>query len=274
MPAVGIVAAVALAEAGVTATAVGGALLGAEAASAAIIGSTTVGQVVGGAIIGAGTGALSAAVQGGDIGQGMLVGGITGGVGSAVSGAIGTMLEDATVGVYGPELKPTLGGSTALGSALQKGITGAVTGGLGAGLTGGDIGKGILLGGVGGGLTGGLSEGLGLSGTESKILGGALSYGLGQAFAPDAPTRNAVAASPGATTYSQPTITGKTAATQSTAPLGGALLASPTLGYTPGSSFLGGTDSSKPSQNVWNQASLKEGAQVGPGSDGSQAQSS
>jgi hypothetical protein len=52
------------------------------------------------------------------------------------------------------------------------------------------------------------------------------------------------------------------------------LLASPTLGYTPGSSFLGGSDSQKPAQNVWNQASLKSGAQVGPGSDGSQAQSS
>jgi len=274
MPAVAIVAAIGLGELGITAGAVGSALLGAEAASAAIIGTTTVGQVVGGAIIGAGTGALSAAVQGGDIGQGMLVGGLTGGVGSVVSGSLGAMLEDAAVGVYGPELKPTFAGSTALGSALQKGVTGAVTGGLGAGLTGGDIGKGILLGGLGGGLTGGLSEGLGLGGTESKLLGGAISYGLGQAFAPDAPTRRATAASVGPTTYTQPTISGKTAATQSTAPIGGALLASPTLGYTPGSSFLGGTDSQKPAQNVWNVASLKEGAPVGPSSDGTQTQSS
>ena len=92
-----------------------------------------------------------------------------------------------------------------------------------------------------------------------------LSYGLGQAFAPDAATRAAVSGV--AATPTSPTVSGQVSgATPST--LGGALLASPTLGYTPGSSFLGGSDKDKPAQNVWNQASLKEGAPVGPSSDG------
>jgi len=156
---------------------------------------------------------------------------------------------------------------------IAKGLGGAASGAAGAALTGGDPLRAGLLGGATGFVTGYAKPTFGLSNMESQALGGALSYGLGQAFAPDTATKNAVTASPGASTYS-PTVSGKTATQTSTAPLGGALLASPTLGYTPGSSFLGGTDSSKPSQNVWNQASLKEGAQVGPGSDGSQAQSS
>jgi hypothetical protein len=280
MPAAAIVAPLALEAVGsaagvsLAAGSIGAALGASETAIGGILGATSVADVVGGAVIGAGVGAASSAVQGGDIGQGFLVGAITGGVGSAVSGAIGTALNEPVVGAYGPELKATLADSTTLGAAAQRGLTGAITGGLGAGLTGGDIGRGALVGGLGGGLTGALSEGLGLSGTESKLLGGGINYALSQAFAPG--TKSSTYIAPSATAASaQPTISGQTSTqATSTAPLGGALLASPTLGYTPGSSFLGGTDSQKPAQNVWNQASLKEGAQVGPGSDGSQAQSS
>lgn len=238
-----------------------GAALGASTAAGSVLGVTTVANVVGGAVIGAGVGAATSAIQGGDIGQGFLLGGITGGAGPVISGAASS--------IVGPEVA----GSTTLAKGISGALSGAGKGALSAALSGGDVGQAALVGGLGGGLTSAATEGLGLGKTESALLGGGLNYALGQAFAPDAPTRRATAASVGPTTYS-PTVSGKTATQTSTAPLGGALLASPTLGYTPGSTFLGGSDKDKPAQNVWNQASLKEGAQVGPGSDGSQEQSS
>ena len=249
------------AEAGVTA-AIGAALLGTEAAATLVIGETTLGAIVGGAVVGAGLNGLKAAATGGDFLEGALIGAVTGGAGPAISGAANQFV--------GPEIA----GSTTLAKGLAGALGGAGKGLLGSALSGGDPLRGALIGGLGGGITGAATEGFGLDKTQSALLGGGLNLALGQAFAPDAPTRRAVSSTVGPTTYSQPTITGKTATTQSTAPLGGALLASPTLGYTPGSSFLGGTDTSKPSQNVWNQASLKEGAPVGPSSDGTQTQSS
>jgi hypothetical protein len=240
------------------------------AAVEGVVGAGIIADVATGAIIGAGSGAISSAVQGGDIAEGALVGAVTRGVGAGVSDVVGQALggtASATGGVTGA----TVGGSETLGGALQKGISGAVSGGLGAGLRGGDIGQGILTGGLSGAVSGAAQPNFGAD--VSKVLGGATSALLGQAFAPSAPSQKTYA--PSLAAAAQPTIAGQTTSTTaSTAPLGGALLASPTLGYTPGSSFLGGTDSSKPSQNVWNQASLKEGAQVGPSSDGSQAQSS
>jgi hypothetical protein len=238
------------------------------AAVEGVVGAGIIADVATGAIIGAGSGAISSAVQGGDIAQGALVGAVTQGVGAGVSNVLGGVLSLPGAGGYGPQLAT---GSAGLDYGIAKGLGGLASGAAGAALTGGDPLRAGLLGGVTGLVTGYAKPTFGLSNMESSALGGALSYGLGQAFAPDTATKNAVTASPGATTYSQPTITGKTSTQTSTAPLGGALLASPTLGYTPGSSFLGGTDSSKPSQNVWNQASLKEGAQVGPSSDGSQS---
>ena len=248
-----------------------GAAAAISGAISALGASAIIADVATGAIIGAGSGAISSAVQGGDIAEGALVGAVTGAVGAGVTSGVSGALSGPSVGEYGPQLAT---GSAGLDYGIAKGLGGLASGAAGAALTGGDPLRAGLLGGVTGLVTGYAKPTFGLSNMESSALGGALSYGLGQAFAPDTATKNAVTASPGATTYSQPTITGKTSTQTSTAPLGGALLASPTLGYTPGSSFLGGTDSSKPSQNVWNQASLKEGAQVGPGSDGSQAQSS
>jgi len=241
------------------------------AAVEGIVGAGIIADVATGAIIGAGSGAISSAVQGGDIAQGALVGGITGGVGAGVTSAVSGALSTPGVGQYGPQLAT---GSPGLDYGIAKGLGGAASGAAGAALTGGDPLRAGLLGGATGFVTGYAKPTFGLSNLESQALGGALSFGLGQAFAPDTATKRATTSSVGPTTYTQPTITGQAPTTGSTAPLGGALLASPTLGYTPGSSFLGGSDKEKPSQNVWNQASLKEGAQVGPGSDGSQAESS
>jgi len=262
MPAAAVVVAVAVEVTG-AAAAIGAAVEG-------VVGAGIIADVATGAIIGAGSGAISSAVQGGDIAQGALVGGITGGVGAGVTGAVAGELSAPGVGQYGPQLAT---GSAGLDYGIAKGLGGLASGAAGAALTGGDPLKAGLLGGVTGFATGYAKPTFGLSNLESQALGGALSYGLGQAFAPDTATKRATTSSVGPTTYS-PTVTGQAPTQTSTAPLGGALLASPTLGYTPGSTFLGGSDKDKPAQNVWNQASLKEGAQVGPGSDGSQAQSS
>lgn len=241
--------------------------IGITAAVAEVVGSTIAADVITGAVIGTGTGALKAGLTGGDVLEGALIGGISAAVGAGVTHVVGQALGgtiEAGKGLTGA----TIADSQALGMGVAKGFGGAASGALGAGLSGGNPLFGALTGGLGSGLTAAATQGFGLSPMESRLLGGALSYGLGQAFAPDAPTRRATQATVGPTTYQQPTITGQAPTVSSTAPLGGALLASPTLGYTPGSTFLGGSDKDKPAQNVWNQASLKEGAPVGPNSDG------
>ena len=255
-----IVAAVSFgaAEAGVTA-AIGSALLGAEAAAALVVGETTLGSIVGGAVLGAGLNGLKAAATGGDFLEGALIGAVTGGAGPLISGAASEFV--------GPELA----GSATLAKGVSGALAGAGKGLLGSALSGGDPLRGALIGGLGGGITGAATEGLGLDRTTSALLGGGVNFALGQAFAPDAPTRRAVTSTVGPTTYS-PTISGKTSQQASTAHIGGALLASPTLGYTPGSVFLGGSDKEKPAQNVWNVASLKEGAPVGPSTSDASSQ--
>jgi hypothetical protein len=253
MPAAPLAVGFALAETGVTA-AIG-------AAVADVVGAGIVADVATGAIVGAGSGAISSAIQGGDIAQGALVGAVTGGVGSGVTSAVSGALSSPGPSEYGPQLAT---GSASTDYGIAKGLGGAASGAAGAALTGGNPLTAALTGGVGGFVGGS---------TGSSLLGGAASSVLGQALAPSAKSPTYV--SPSVTAGAQPTIAGQTTSTTgSTAPLGGALLASPTLGYTPGSTFLGGSDKDKPAQNVWNQASLKEGAQVGPGSDGSQEQSS
>ena len=264
-----VVAAVGVAaEVSGAAAIIGGAIGGAIGldAAAVVIGSTTVADVIGGGVIGMGLGGLKSAATGGNFFEGALVGAVTGGVGSVVSGAIGSQFGAGIDPLTGVKYGPEIAGSGMLGQGVTKGLTGVVTGGLGGALAGGDPLRGALLGGASG-LVGGL--------TGSSLLGGATSALLGQAFAPDAPAKQATQPT-GPTvgaTYT-PTITAKSPSTTvSTAPLGGALLASPTLGYTPGSTFLGGSDKDKPAQNVWNQASLKEGAPVGPSTSDGTSQS-
>lgn len=260
MPAIALVVAAVASATGVTA-AIG-------AAVAEVIGAGLVADIVTGGIIGAGSGAISSAAQGGDIAQGALVGAVTGGIGAGVTSGVSGVLSDPGVGQIGPQLAT---GSPGMDYGIAKGLGGLFSGATGAALTGGDPVKAGLLGGVSGLVTGYAKPTFGLSGTESSLLGGALSYGLGQAFAPDTATKNAVRASPGSQTYS-PKIGSKASQQASTAPIGGALLASPTLGYTPGSAFLGGSDKEKPAQNVWNVASLKEGAPVGPSTSDASSQ--
>lgn len=116
------------------------AAVGVGAATAGAIGSVVGPALVYGAI-GAGTGALSSAVTGGDIGMGALGGAITGGVGGGLAGAgVGSALGGA------------LGASPAVGNAL----IGAGVGALSSGVTGGNPITGALSGGVTGYLAGSL----------------------------------------------------------------------------------------------------------------------
>ena len=249
MPAVTVVIAAVASYTGVTA-----------AISATLVelgASALVASVGTGAIIGAGSGAISAAVQGGDIAKGALIGGVTGGVGGGISNVIGGALSSPGVGEYGPQLAT---GSPALDAGLQRGITNFATGGLGAGLAGGNVLRGALLGGVSGGISGAAGTALELGGTGTSALGGALSTGLGAAF-----PEKQKAQTRGASTQMayQPTASGKPTP-GSSAVLGNALSIAPGMGYSPSSTVFGASESDKPKSNVWNVESLKGGAEVGP----------
>ena len=244
-----------------------GAVLSYSGATAAItatlvqLGASAIVASIGtGVIIGAGSGALSAAIQGGDIAQGALIGGITGGVGAGVSNVIGGALSTPGVGEYGPQLAT---GSAALDAGIQRGLTGIVTGGIGAGLSGGDPLRGALLGGATGGISGAAGQALGLGSTGTSALGGALGFGLSAAFPSE---KQAQTKSVSAQTPFQPTATGKTTsqALGTGAPMGSALSIAPGMGYSPSSTVFGASESDKPKSDVWNVESLKGGAEVGP----------
>jgi len=231
--------------------------------------SAVVASIGTGTIIGAGSGALSAAIQGGDIAKGALYGGITGGVGAGITAG----LTDALGGSVGIQpggagyVAPTLGGSETLAAGAIKGVSGAVTGGLGAGLSGGDPLRGALLGGVTGGISGAAGQALGLGSTGTSALGSALGFGLSAAFPEDQKTQTKGAS---AQTPYQPTAPSKATGLTtnqilgSNAPMGSALSISPGMGYSPSSAVFGASESDKPKSDVWNVESLKGGAEVGP----------
>lgn len=99
MPGVTFIAVVAASAATAgAASAVGGAILGSAAATVGTVGTAA----LGGAVIGAGMGALTAAVSNGDIGQGAIRGGISGAIGGAASGAMADMSATAS-GLVGSE---------------------------------------------------------------------------------------------------------------------------------------------------------------------------
>ena len=249
MPAVGLVVAAVASYSGVAATIA----VSLEAMGA----SALVASVGSGVIVGAGTGAITSAIQGGDIAKGALIGGITQGVGAGVSNVLGGVLSLPGVGEYGPQLAT---GSTALDAGILKGVTGAVTGGLGSALSGGDPLRGALLGGATGGISGAAGNALGLGPMGTSALGGALGFGLSAAFPTSKETqRSGISAQ---TPY-QPTISGKSAPSGSAA-LGSALSIAPGMGYSPSSTVFGSGESDKPKSNVWNVESLKGGAEVGP----------
>ena len=252
MPAVALVATLALSEMGITAAAVGSAALGA----AGITASTTVASVVGGSIIGAGTGALSAAVQGGKPLKGALTGAVSGGVGAGVTAGLGEALgAQGAVGALGPQIPKgaEVFGSTALGAGITKGagaFAGGLTGGLVSGAPFGQALKGGLISGLAGGLGAGIGEAANLGPTGTALLSSGLSYGLQQALTPS--TLKGIS-----TGSYQPTVSRAADVAPKTGATTGSGLASAPSSYSPGGSVFGTSDSDKPPSNVWNVGSLR-----------------
>ena len=261
MPAAAIVLPIAesfgLATLGVTAGGVGTAALTAAGASA-IAGNAIIASTVGGAIIGAGTGALNAAIQGGDIIKGATTGALTGGVGqgvgTAVSGEVGKLLgsQPLPAGMQGPQAPAMIAGSAPIGEAVRQGLAGAATGAAQAAVTGKGsdaILRQALLGGVGGATAGGLQYGFGLDPKTAQSVGQLASTATGYATTP----------SPSYPTYQAPPSPGLSG--QGPAPsatLGQSLSIAPTLGYSPGMTVFGsGGEGDRPKQRVWNVASLR-----------------
>jgi hypothetical protein len=242
---------------------------GLGAAVTGLSSSTLVASTVGGAIIGAGEGALNAAIQGGDIAKGALTGGVGGGVGAGVSQEVGQALGQTAPlpeGTQGPSAPATIAGSPEAGSAAV-GAASQGAGTLASALAGGQpistalqsAIQGAGLGGIGG-LTSGIAKydfgadagTAGEIGTAAKSLAG---YALPS-------TSGAPSVSAGSTpSYTPPvqpglSLQGPTTAAPSPT-LGQSLSIAPTLGYTPTGAVFGSSDDSGQKQNVWNVGSLR-----------------
>ena len=233
-------------------------------AESTIVGTATVASTVGGAVLGAGTSALSAAINDQNIAKAALVGGVTGGVGALASGAVSGALGGTAASEGTAAIKPTALGSEALGAGISKGI-GNLVGGTAGALTGGaNLASALRTGaisGASGGLAAGLSEGLGLSNyglpgqIASGLLGPIISYGLGKAFPASGKSgTQSTSAQPTTVATSSPYAGGASQSFQlagAPSALGSALFSAPGSSYSPGGPVLGGSSEDKGPQNVW-----------------------
>ena len=255
-------------------TVFGGAIssfVGSSLAAAGILAEGTLGAIETGVIIGAGEGAVNAAVSGGDIAKGALMGGVGGGVGAGVSSEVTKALGSTEYGGYSgipttttstvnPLMPATVAGSPELGSAAvgaagrgAAGFASALAGGaplntaLQAGLRGAEI----------GGLSG-LASGLarydfGTSPRDAATIGSA----AGQLASYALPSVSG-ASTPSYTPPIQPGLSLQGPATQAPSPtLGQSLSIAPSLGYTPTGSVFGSSDAEGKKSNVWNVGSLR-----------------
>jgi len=244
MPAVALVADIVL---GPLITDIVGGVLGAEVAGTAILGSVTVGSLVSGEIIGAGVGAATAAIQGGDIAKGALGGFVGATVAPLVSAGVSGLLGGTSYGGYSGI--PATGTSPILGNAITSGLSkglGSLAGGVAGGMASGapfqSALRSGLISGASSGLATGVGTGFGLGGTSTSALQSALQYGLNQAFPAQQPSFKA----PSFPVSSRPSPT-----------LGQSLSIAPSLGYSPTGTVFGSGDSEKPKSNVWNVGSLR-----------------
>ena len=258
-------------------TVFGGAIstfVGSTLASAGILAEGTLGAIETGAIIGAGEGAVNAAVTGGDIAKGALTGGVGGGVAGGVSSEIGKALGGGAASptaspdypgtALGAPTVPTVAGLPELGSSAVKAagqgagsFAGALAGGaplntaLQQGLRGAEIG-GIS------GLVSGLAQyDMGVPKSDAATIGSA----AGQLASYALPSVSGGSATPSYTTPVQPSLNlqGPQSATVAgpSATLGQSLSIAPTLGYTPTGSVFGSSDAEGKKSNVWNVGSLR-----------------
>jgi hypothetical protein len=243
--------------------------VGSSLAAAGILAEGTLGAIETGIIIGAGEGAVNAAVSGGDIAKGALMGGVGGGVGAGVSSEVTKALGSTEYGGYSgipttttstvnPSMPATVGGSPELGSAAvgaagrgAAGFAGALAGGaplstaLQQGLRAGE------LGGISGLVSGLTRYDLGAPKGESQTIGSAASQVAGYAL----PQVSGGTATP---TYTPPVQPGLSLQGPLPSPtLGQSLSIAPSLGYTPSGSVFGSSDTEGKKSNVWNVGSLR-----------------
>jgi hypothetical protein len=254
------------------------AVTGTLASAGITLASGTLGAIETGAIIGAGEGAVNAAVTGGDIAKGALTGGVGGGVGAGVSSEVTKALGSTDYGGYSgipttttntvnPLMPATVAGSPELGSAAVRAagqgagsFAGALAGGvplssaLQAGLRGAEIG-GIS------GLASGLArydfgtspgDAATIGSLAGQVAGYALPTGSSSVSAPSY-TSSTGTSSPQSNLPQQSLLL--TAAPSAT--LGQSLSIAPSLGYTPGGSVFGSSDTEGKKSNVWNVGSLR-----------------
>jgi len=244
-------------------SAISTAVTGTLASAGITLASGTLGALETGAIIGAGEGAVNAAITGGDIAKGALTGGVGGGVGAGVGAELtkdlGAQAGSLSGDVYTPATPASIAGSPTAASSLigaaSKGagaLTGALAGGaplstaLQQGLRAGEIG-GI------GGLVSGLAQYEGVPKSDAATIGSAAGQVAGYAL----PSVSGGSA-PSYTPPVQPGLSLQGPATQAPSPtLGQSLSIAPTLGYTPTGSVFGSSDAEGQKSNVWNVGSLR-----------------
>ena len=239
--------------------AIASAVTGTLASAGITLASGTLGAIETGAIIGAGEGAVNAAVSGGDIAKGAFMGGVGGGVGAGVGSEVSSALSGPSGSTIGP-MQPNIGGIRELGSAAVQGASSGA-GSLAASLAGGSslssaLQSGLRSGALGaiGGLASGVAKyDLGTSPSDASTIGAATKQLAGYAL-PSATT------SGGTTQYMAPqtslNLQGPTTAAPS-ATLGQSLSIAPSLGYTPGGTVFGSSDTDSKKSNVWNVGSLR-----------------
>ena len=218
---------------------VGGAVAGALGAAEGTIANAVISKAVTGAI----SGGVTSGVSGGDVGKGVLFGGISGGV----SGGTTSLLTGT----------PTDPGPLSSSPTLAKSLGTATGGTVGSLASGADIGTALKTGAVGG-LTTAATETFApkgsdlLSSAERGLISSGVSRTLSSALGLDktqAPTQ--MASTSFIPSTGSITTTGQGATTPGTQALGQALRVDPTA------TLGGGKDESKPTENVWNVASLR-----------------
>jgi len=245
-------------------SAISTAVTGTLASAGITLASGTLGALETGAIIGAGEGAVNAAITGGDIAKGALTGGVGGGVGAGVGAELtkdlGAQAGSLSGDVYTPATPASIAGSPTAASGLieaakggSSALTGALAGGaplstaLQQGLRAGEIG------GIGGLVSGLAQYDLGVPKSDAATIGSAAGQVAGYAL-----PQVSGGSAPSYTPPVQPGLSLQGPATQAPSPtLGQSLSIAPSLGYTPTGSVFGSSDAEGKKSNVWNVGSLR-----------------
>jgi hypothetical protein len=239
----------------------------AEAVTAELVGTALAGTIAGdalvGAVAGAAAGGTGAAISGGDIGQGIFQGALSGGVSSGVTDIAKNIMPN--VGNFAQE---TLGVSPQTAKEIGKGVNKLATGTATGLIRGQDLGTALKGGAIGAAGTVAGDYLIGDPSSQSfsdKLINqaekGLISAGISSAFGggPSSPSSTPTAA----TGYSPSTVS---TTGQSSGGAGSQALAQALNVGDPSSSLYSKTGGK--SQNVWNQASLRNPNQDIGGTNG------